>query len=122
MEHTPENQKVQATLKTLNELKEKVETLFSREKFHELQSTIASSIEETQAVVGHRIDAEMKKTLKGTVHFLNGARAELDGIQKRILKLMGGKKTAAKKVAKKPAKKAAKKAPARKVAAKARKA
>jgi hypothetical protein len=99
MDQTTEKQKIQATLKNLNELKSKIEVIFSKDKLHEIQSTITSSIEETQAAVGSRIDAEMKKTLKGTMHLLKGAKSELDGIQKKIVKLMGGKKKSSKKAA-----------------------
>ncbi len=110
MENPGENPKVQATLKSLNELRSKIETIFSKEKFHEIQSSITHSIEEKQAAVGNRIDSEMKKTLKGTMQFLNSAKSELDGIQKKILKLMGHKKKPAKKTA---AKARAKKSPSK---------
>jgi phage-related protein len=112
METSTENPKIQATLKTLNDLKSKIENLLSKEKIHEIQSTISTSIEETHAAVGNRIDAEMKKTLKGTMQILNGAKSELEGIQKKILKLMGGTK--------KPAKKSAKKTVSRKTKSKAK--
>jgi hypothetical protein len=82
MENTP--------IQKLNELKNKIETLFSKDKLQEIQSTIASSIEETQEMVGSKIDSEMKKTLKGTMQFINGAKSELEGMQKKIKKLMGG--------------------------------
>jgi archaellum component FlaC len=101
MENTP--------IQKLNDLKAKIETLFSKDKLQEIQSTIASSIEETQEMVGSKIDSEMKKTLKGTMQFINGAKSELEGMQKKIKKLMGGAK-AQKKTAKKVAKKV--KAPA----------
>jgi len=97
----------QSPLQKLNELKSKIETIFSKEKLQEIQSTIASSLEDTQEMVGSKIDSEMKKTLKGTMQFINGAKSELEGMQKKIKKLMG----AAPKAKKKPAKKA--KAPAR---------
>ncbi len=105
----------QTTLQKLNDLKAKIETIFSKDKLQEIQSTITSSLEETQEKVGSRIDSEMKKTLKGTMQFLNGAKSELEGIQKKIQKLMAGpkakksKKTAKKKTAVR-AKKSAKKA------------
>jgi archaellum component FlaC len=103
MENTP--------IQKLNDLKAKIETLFSKDKIQEIQSTIASSIEETQEMVGSKIDSEMKKTLKGTMQFINGAKSELEGMQKKIKKLMGGaprKSAGAKKspVKKKTAKKA----------------
>jgi hypothetical protein len=101
MENTP--------IQKLNELKSKIETLLSKDKLQEIQSTIASSIEETQEKVGSKIDSEMKKTLKGTMQFINGAKSELEGMQKKIKKLLGGSKPR-KKTAKKAVKKA--KAPA----------
>ncbi|NDG85854.1 MAG: hypothetical protein EBX52_12575 [Proteobacteria bacterium] len=107
MDEATQNSNHKSTLNSLNELRSKIETIFSKEKFHEIQSSISHSIEEKQAAVGNRIDAEMKKTLKGTMQFLNSAKTELDGIQKKILKLMGQKK---KKPAKKPAKKSTSKA------------
>jgi N-methylhydantoinase B/oxoprolinase/acetone carboxylase alpha subunit len=100
MDQSSEKQKLQATVKALNELKEKVEQLFSKDKLHDIQMTITTTIEETHAAVGSRIDAEMKKTLKGTMHLLKGAKSELDGIQKKIVKLMSGKKKTSKKPAK----------------------
>jgi archaellum component FlaC len=110
MENTP--------IQKLNELKNKIETLFSKDKIQEIQSTIASSIEETQEMVGSKIDSEMKKTLKGTMQFINGAKSELEGMQKKIKKLMGGaprksagskKSPAKKKTAKKAKSKTSKK-------------
>jgi hypothetical protein len=95
----------------IHELKEKIEAIFSKEKLNEIQQSITASIGETQEKFGNKIDSEVKKTLKGTMHFLNGAKGELEGIQKKIRKLMGGaprRKTAKKaanqkgKTAKKP--------------------
>jgi hypothetical protein len=91
----------------IHELKEKIEAIFSKEKLNEIQQSITASIGETQEKFGSKIDAEVKKTLKGTMQFLNGAKGELEGIQKRIRKLMGG--TPKKKVAKKAAGKSGKK-------------
>jgi len=97
MENTTES-KTQNRLQQINELKEKIEAIFSKENLNEIQNSISASIEQTQEKVGNKIDAEVKKTLKGTMQFLNGAKGELEGIQKKILKLMGGapKKKAAK--------------------------
>ena len=97
MENTTES-KTQNRLQQINELREKIEAIFSKENLNEIQNSITASIEQTQEKVGNKIDAEVKKTLKGTMQFLNGAKGELEGIQKKILKLMGGapKKKAAK--------------------------
>ena len=91
----------QSPLQKLNDLKSKIETIFSKEKLQEIQSTIASSLEDTQEMVGSKIDSEMKKTLKGTMQFINGAKSELEGMQKKIKKLMGAAPKAKKKTAKK---------------------
>jgi hypothetical protein len=110
MENTTESQ-TQSRLQQINELKDKIEAIFSKEKLNEIQNTITASIEETQEKVGSKIDAEVKKTLKGTMKFLNGAKGELEGIQKKILKLMGGapRKKAAKKATAKGGKKTSRK-------------
>lgn len=110
MENTTES-KTHARLQQINELKEKIEAIFSKENLNEIQNSITASIEQTQEKVGNKIDAEVKKTLKGTMQFLNGAKGELEGIQKKILKLMGGapKKKSVKKAAAKGGKKTSKK-------------
>ena len=79
----------QKTLKKLNELKTKIETLFSMERIQEIQSSISHSLEETHEKVGTKIDTKVKKTLKSTMKLLNGAKSELEGIQEKIQKLMG---------------------------------
>lgn len=122
MENTTES-KTHARLQQINELKEKIEAIFSKENLNEIQNSITASIEQTQEKVGNKIDAEVKKTLKGTMQFLNGAKGELEGIQKKILKLMGGapKKKSVKKAAAKGGKKTSKKTAKPAAKAKARK-
>jgi hypothetical protein len=107
MENNTESRNEQIN-RQIHELKEKIEAIFSKEKLNEIQQSITASIGETQEKFGNKIDAEVKKTLKGTMQFLNGAKGELEGIQKRIRKLMGGvpRKKAAKKTVREVAKKA----------------
>ena len=94
-----------STLQKLNEIKAKIETIFSKDKIQEIHTFITSTIEEAQEKAGNRIDAEKKKTLKGTMQFIDNAKSELDVMQNKIMKLMGVKKPkAVKKTKKAPSK------------------
>ncbi len=88
MTEAKQQSKTISSLKRLLDLKQKFEHLIPREKLQEIREHLSETLEHAQSTLAHKVDHELKASLKQTADFIHAQKEELELFQKKINSLL----------------------------------